>query len=251
MRKIILLMLVVFSPFSLAAGGAGAPLDHINNDLTDKASLQSGAKLYMNYCMACHSLGYARYNRAARDLDISEELFTEYLMFNDDKFGEHMTNALPKEEGKRWFGTTPPDLTLVARARGKDWVYTYLRGFYADETRPWGVNNSVFKDVGMPHVLLELQGLCAEKPHPVGDKKIDPLTGSFISSGGCQSYATEGSMSKVEYDQAMYDLVNFLDYMGEPNKLERYRLGWFVLGFLLILFVVSWLYTRELNKDIH
>ncbi len=252
MRKFLTsLVIILAAPFSIAAGGPSVPLDHIDNDLTDTASLQSGAKLYMNYCWSCHALGYARYNRVARDLNISEELFTEFLMFNEDKFGDHMSNSVPVDDAKRWFGTAPPDLTLVARLRGTDWLNTYLRGFYEDESRPWGVNNSVFKDVGMPHVLLELQGLCAEKPEPLGEAKYDPLTGSVITTGGCQSYSIEGSMSTAEYDEAIYDLVNFLDYMGEPTKLDRIRLGWMVLGFLLILFIVSWLYTRELNKDIH
>lgn len=252
MKKLIVSFLIALAPVTvLAAGGGNVHLDHADVDVSDKASMQRGAKYFMNYCMGCHSLEHGRYNRVARDLGIPEDLFTENLIFTDAKFGDLMENAIPAKTAKQWFGATPPDLTLLVRLKGgPDWLYTYLRGFYQDESRPWGVNNSVFKDVGMPHVMMELGGLCAEKPEPA-ETRIDPLTGEQIGAGGCSSYAVEGSMTPEEFDQASLDLVNFLTYMGEPNQLARMRLGWMVLAFLVILYAVSFLYTRELKKDIH
>lgn len=244
MKKLLVsCLLVSMSIFGVASGGI--VLDVIEVDASDKASLRSGAELYMDYCMSCHSLEYARYNRVARDLDISEGDFTENLMHLDANFGDLMDNAVPAKQAKAWFGTTPPDLTLVAKLRGSNWLYSYLRGFYADESRPWGVNNVVFEDVGMPHVMLELQGLCAVEP------VIGAGHGDESASAGCSDYLVEGSLSSEEYDAEVHDLVNFLAYMADPGKLNRESLGWMVFIFLGIFFVVSYLYTRELHKDIH
>ena len=251
MKKLFLSLILSMSPLVALAAGAEVELDHIQTDISDKASLQRGVQTYMNYCMACHSLEYARYNRVATDLDIPEEIFMENLVFTDAAFGSLMENAMSYDDGADWFGAAPPDLTLVARVRSPDWLYTYLRGFYQDDSRPLGVNNTVFANVGMPHVLMELQGLCAEAPHAVSERRFDPLTGNLITEGGCEKYAVEGSLTKAEYDETIYDLVNFLEYVGEPYADERKRIGWMVFAFLAVFLVIGQLLYRELWKDIH
>jgi ubiquinol-cytochrome c reductase cytochrome b subunit len=232
--------------------------DEIEVNAKDKPSLQRGAKTYMNYCMGCHSLQYSRYNRVAQDLGIREDLLQTNLMFDaDGKVGSLMTNAMDKPTAKVWFGATPPDLTLVSRARQPEWLYTYLRTFYRDDSRPYGVNNKVFKDVGMPHVLLEMQGMqeCAMgsvKAHNGGVKR-DPLTGEDILEDPCGQFTipTAGIMTSQEYDDAMYDLVNFLAYTAEPMILDRHRIGLFTLLFVALFTVFAWLLNREYWKDVH
>ncbi len=246
--------------------------DHIDVDANNKASLQSGAKTYMNYCMGCHSLQYARYERTATDIGIPVELFEANLKFDGmsgeidgaAKIGDLMVNAMPESMAKKWFGAAPPDLTLVARARGTNWLYTYLRNFYTDDSRPYGVNNKVFKDVGMPHVLLELQGLTSCAPGPVyaanGGIKSDVLTGEEVLYGedgkalnpcGRLEVVKEGKMTTEQYDEAMYDLVNFLAYVAEPMAEDRKRLGIYVLLFITLFFVFAYLLNREYWKDVH
>ena len=251
MKKLFLSLVVALTPLAAWSAGGEVELDHISTDISNKASLQRGSQLFMNYCMGCHSLEHARYNRVAADLDIPEDILMENLVFTGDSFGSLMENAMSEEDGKTWFGAAPPDLTLVARVRGPDWLYTYLRGFYKDDSRPMGVNNVAFNNVGMPHVLMELQGLCGEPPHPVSDKRFDPLTGQTITEGGCEHYEVEGSMSQSEYDDAIYDLVNFMEYMGEPFKQDRERIGWMVFAFLAVFLVIAQLLYRELWKDLH
>ncbi|MCZ6830409.1 MAG: ubiquinol-cytochrome c reductase [Gammaproteobacteria bacterium] len=254
-----LILLLCILPLKAAgSGGPGVHLDPMQPNLHDKASLQRGARLYMNYCFGCHSLQYSRYERVANDLAIPIELMQANLMFDtDQKVGALMDNAMDKDMAKKWFGATPPDLTLVARARGTDWLYTYLRTFYADPSRPYGVNNKAFPDVGMPHVLLELQGLqeCAMGPVAAANDGIrrDPLTGKDILEGPCSRFtiAEPGELSPAEYDAAMYDLVNFLAYTGEPAAVERERLGVYVLLFIALFFVFTWLLNREYWKDVH
>lgn len=260
MKHIIALMSVLLSGFAFAAGGSSVPLDEHLTDLEDTASLQRGAKYYMNYCMGCHSLEHGRYNRVAKDLNIPEALMQEHLNFGGKKFGALMTNAMRAEDSKVWFGATPPDLTLVNRVKGGggDWLYTYLRAFYEDESRPWGVNNLLFKDVGMPHVLAGLQGVqklgCA--PVSVG---YDSLTGTDIMKDSCELeepvevlyLAEEGELTPQEYDALVYDLVNFMVYMAEPIALERQRLGVWVLIFLALLLIPVYLLNKEYWKDIH
>lgn len=237
--------------FGMAAGGSDVHLEHMSPDMSDTVSLQNGLRTYMDYCAGCHSLGYARYNRVARDLEIPEDIFMENIVFSEDaKFGDLMEFAMTEKDGKTWFGSAPPDLTMVTRVRGVDWVYSYLLGFYKDDTRPYGVNNSVFKDVGMPHVLMELQGLCSSAPHAVEEAGIDPLTGDSIHSDACSSYAVEGELSTHDYENVVYNLVNFLNYMGEPYQMDRKRIGLYVFAFLAVFFFVSLLLQRELYKDI-
>ena len=233
MKKLFALIAAMVPALAIAAGGSNIHLDEHKTDLYDKASLQRGAQVYMNYCMGCHSLEHSRYNRVAKDLDIPEELMMENLVFPDTKIGSLMTNAMRPEDGKVWFGATPPDLTLVARVRRPDWLYTYLRSFYEDPSRPWGVNNAVFKDVGMPHVLQNLQGT------------------RTLDENGNLTPAVGGSMTEADYDAFVRDLTNFLEYGSEPNKLERKSLGYWVIGFLLVFFVLSYFLKKEYWKDVH
>jgi ubiquinol-cytochrome c reductase cytochrome c1 subunit len=246
MKNIIIALLITLMPALGVAAGGGVHLDKADVDLTNQASLQNGAKLFVNYCLSCHSAAYMRYNRMAKDLGLSEEQVQNNLMFAADKVGETMTIAMPANDAKKWFGTKIPDLTVVARARGEDWLYTYLRTFYLDASRPWGVNNATFKDVGMPHVLWELEGLKQPvyeiyKDHDGNDAKR--IVGYEI--------VQPGKMSATEYDNAVRDLVNFMVYMGEPAKLSRYNIGVWVLLFLALLFVVSYAMKKEFWKDVH
>jgi ubiquinol-cytochrome c reductase cytochrome c1 subunit len=239
--KKLLIALVALLPSLVLASGGGNTL-HAPIDPTDQASLQNGAKLFMNYCFGCHDTRYQRYNRVAKDLGIPKDLMIDNLIFTGAKFGELMYNSVEDAQGAKWFGGTPPDLTLVARSRGTDWVYTYLKSFYVDPERPFGVNNTLFKDVGMPHVLQDLQGV----PTLVEEKDKD---GHVVS----QKFTTDGSgeMSNDEFDIAVRDITNFLAYAGEPSKLERQSQGKWVLGFLFIFFILSYLLKKEYWRDVH
>ena len=216
MKKLIIAFLMAFSSAAMAAGG-NVKLDSANIDLADQASLQRGAKLYVNYCIGCHSLQFQRYQRMADDIGLTHDEVKENMMFAGGKIGDHMTSALDKEAAANWFGTAPPDLSVISRSRGVDWIYTYLRSFVPDEKRPFGVNNTVFKDVGMPHVMQNVQD----------------------------------SMSEEEFDGAMRDLTNFLSYVGEPIQLERKRLGVYVIAFLVFFTVLAYLMKKEYWKDVH
>lgn len=251
MRKLIFgLVFAVLPALGLAAGGA-VPLDHIETDHTNKESLQRGVALFTNYCMGCHSMEYARYKRVADDLDIPAELYEENLIFTGAKIGELMKNSMSKDMAADWFGAPPPDLTLETRLRGESWVYSYLRGFYKDDSRPLGVNNVVFDNVGMPHVMVDLQGLCAVKPNVGVEASVEPLSGNINNGELCSQYESEGSMTEAEFSQAMYDLTNFMSYMADPVRVERERLGIFVLIFVAIFFVFAYLLNREYWKDVH
>lgn len=250
MNRWILLFGLLFSFTASAASGSGcgnwdAPCDHAEIDLSDQASLQNGAKLFMNYCFGCHSTQYQRYNRVARDLGIPDELMVENLIFTGAKVGDLMKNSMSQQDAAQWFGAPPPDLTLVARVRGSDWLYTYLRAFYADTSRPFGVNNAVFKSVGMPHVLEELQGI----PTAITETKMVEGEAQQVIVG----FETDGSgeFSEEEYDEAVLDLVNFLTYSAEPVALKRQGLGKWVLGFIVILLVLTYLLKKEYWRDVH
>ena len=245
MNRRLVTLLFLLLPALAGATGGGGHLDKANIDLTSKHSLQKGAKLFVNYCLSCHAAAYQRYNRMASDLGLTEQQVIDNLMFASEKIGEPMTVAMSRQDGKNWFGAPPPDLTLVSRSRGPDWLYTYLRTFYLDESRPFGVNNLVFPSVGMPHVLWELQGW--QKPvyktveHEGKERQvIDHL-----------ELVEPGTMTPAEYDKAITDLVNFMTYMGEPVKLERQALGIKVLLFLLVLLVITYLLKKEYWKDVH
>ncbi|KGY08672.1 cytochrome c1 [Vibrio sp. MarTm2] len=245
MKKWIVILFAMLPSLAMAAG-ANVPLDKANNDLSDQASLQNGAKLFMNYCFGCHSAQYQRYERVARDIGIPVELLKDNLIFDPEaKVGDLMVNSIPQDSAAKWFGAPPPDLTLVARVRGTDWLYTYLRSFYADPSRPFGVNNVVFPSVGMPHVLEELQGIPTPvyETHVVDGEEVTKVVG--IESDGT------GELNDEEYDNAVRDLVNFLEYSGDPVKLERHALGWWVMGFLVIFTIVVVLLKKEYWRDVH
>ncbi len=252
MKKLLIACLLGLASFgAVAAGGPLPPMDKVKVDITDQESMQKGLALFMNYCFGCHALGYARYERTADDLGIPHDIFEENLLAGDAKIGELMKIAMPTDKAKVWFGNPPPDLTLSARLRGPDWLYNYLRGFYADPSRPYGVNNVVFKDVGMPHVLAGLQGVCAQPPELGVKPEVDPLSGKIIKESGCAEFATEGTMTPDQYDDAIRDLVNFLEYVGEPSRLESENLGVKVLIFLAFLFVFVYFLNKEYWRGIH
>jgi ubiquinol-cytochrome c reductase cytochrome c1 subunit len=247
MKKYLLSVLLLVVPTLVTAGGGGGVhLDKAKIDPTNKESLQRGAKTFVNYCLGCHSAKYQRYNRLGRDLGISDEDIIDNLMFTGEKTGDLMDIAMTKEMGKRWFGAPPPDLTLVARVRGTDWLYTYLRTFYLDASRPFGVNNVVFSNVGMPNVLWELQGW----QKPVYKTVVDGEGHEHQVLDGVE-LEEAGSQTPAEFDRTVRDLVNFLAYMGEPIKLERQSLGVKVMLFLLVLFIFAYLLKKEYWKDIH
>lgn len=284
MKKLIALLIVSLVPGLALAASGNVHLDKANIDLENKASLQRGAKFYANYCMGCHATGFHRYNRMAKDLGMPEAMVQKNLIFTADfsknpqgeptKIGSLMTNAMPKDKAKAWFGTPPPDLTLVARVRGTDWLYTYLRSFYLDGSRPFGVNNTVFKNVGMPHVLWELQGW--QEPvfkyevmhdgHAVADFESKAEAEHYVSEHGGDAekaalkvhetlaglkLVKQGTQTPEEYERTVRDLVNYLAYMGEPVQLERKALGVWVLLFLVILFVLAYYLKKEYWKDVH
>ncbi|MDS4030529.1 MAG: cytochrome c1 [Candidatus Contendobacter sp.] len=247
MKKIIVALVFMALPgLTVASGGEGFPLEKAPIDLHNKASLQKGAKLFVNYCMGCHSLEHQRYNRMARDIGLTDEQVKANLIFTGAKIGDTMKNAMPKAEAKQWFGVVPPDLTLIARARGVDYLYTYLLTFYQDATRPFGVNNAAFPNAGMPHVLWQLQGM--QKPVYAVHKDAAGHETKVLKEF---ELVQPGSMSPPEFKQAMVDLVNFLAYVGEPIQLERQRIGIWVLLFLGLLCVVFYLLKKEYWKDVH
>lgn len=247
MKKLILASLLLFAPFAVhAAGGHGVELEDAKIDLTDQASLQNGAKYFVNYCMGCHSLKYMRYNRMAEDLGIDEVDLRRNLILTDAKPGDLMENAMRPEDGEKWFGTAVPDLTLVTRWRSPDWLYSYLKSFYEDPSRPYGVNNLVFPDVGMPHVLSGLQG--TQKPK---FEEHETETGEVEKRVVDVTPAEGGSMAPEEYDAMVRDLTAFLTYAGEPVQVERQRLGIYVLLFLGVFFILAYALKKEYWKDVH
>lgn len=232
------------SSAAFAAGGGALPYK-ADIDQTDKASLQRGAKLFMNYCLGCHQMQFQRYERTFNDLGIPVEAGLEHLVFTKDtKVGDHIKNSMAKDDAAKWFGAAPPDLTLEARLRGPDWIYSYLKSFYVDPTRPFGVNNTVFKDVGMPHVLQELQGI----PHKVYETKLIDGEEQQVFVG----IETDGSgeLSEDEYDRAVLDITNFMVYIGEPMILERESIGRWALLWCVIFFVFAVLLKKEYWRDI-
>jgi len=235
-RSILFFCLLTLAGTAAAAGDG--PLYHMEVDLDDKSSLQNGARLFVNYCMGCHSAQYMRYNRLGRDLGIPESVLEKNLMLGTDKPGSTMEIAMPAGKAEEWFGVTPPDLTLTARARGADWLYSYLLTFYRDPDSVTGFNNLQFEGVAMPHVLWDLQGI----KRPVYDEHghITDL-----------ETAVKGSMDDAEYRNAVRDLVNFMVYIAEPVKLQRFTLGTWVIIYLLILLVVVYLLKKEFWRDIH
>ena len=239
MKKFLIALLL--APVLAFASGGNVHLDKWPGSVGDKASLQNGAKLFVNYCLNCHGASFMRYKNLL-DLGLTEEQVKENLMFTTDKIGGLMSVAARADEQKQWFGATPPDLTIVARARGEagapgagaDWLYTYLRSFYRDDKRPTGWNNVVFENVGMPHILWQLQGQ-QELNHETHKLEL----------------VVPGQLSPADYDKAVSDLVGFMVWMGEPQQEFRKKLGLGVLAFLGLLFVVAYALKKEYWKDIH
>lgn len=230
-------------------------------DLENMPSLQNGMRLYVNYCLGCHSLQFQRYERTVDYMGIPHDVALEKLVFSGQKIGDLMTNAMDPEKAKGWFGAAPPDLTMVAKVRSPEWIYNYLLTFYQDDERPLGANNKVFPNVGMPNVLMELQGVqreaCIQVPKIAenGGEMRDPLVpGKAITEEKCGQLVLDegtGLYTAEEFDAAIYDLTNFLYYVGEPTRLERHRIGVYVILFLIILACFTYLLNREYWKDVH
>lgn len=292
MKKLLITISALIS-FSLTAAEAG--LTFPNDDLPTMngeqlvISQQRGMQVYMNNCMGCHGLSFQRYKRTSADLKIPEDIMMENLIFSDSKIGDLMTNNMSAKSAANWFGAAPPDLSLIARSRGTKWLYNYMRGFYQDDSRPYGVNNGVFKDVGMPHVLEDIQGLqvksetvkglendiaYAQADAAVAKKAIDDGGDTsrakkqlreaekiihdaedklveLSASGEYFVLAKNGQLTVEEFDHEMADLVYFLDYIGEPIKQERKRLGVWVLLFILGFGIIAYFLKKEYWKDIH
>jgi ubiquinol-cytochrome c reductase cytochrome c1 subunit len=247
MKKVIAALLFAALPALAFANTGGPALDSAKVNLSDKESLQRGAKLFVNYCLSCHSAQYMRYNRVGQDLGMTDEEVKANLILNGAKVGDTMKVAMTPADAKAAFGVVPPDLSVIARSRGADYLYTYLRSFYADPKRPFGVNNTVFPDVGMPHVLAELQGV-----QTAVYKTEKDAEGKEVHEFEKFELTTPGSQTAEQYDATVTDLVNYLVYMGEPAQLQRTRIGWWVLGFLgLVLLPVSYLLKKEYWKDVH
>ena len=247
------------APFAVMASEEHVKLDHMPADVNpnDPASLQRGAQVYVNYCLGCHSASYMRYNRLM-DLGLTEQQIRDNLIFTGAKVGELMAIGMTPKDAKESFGAPPPDLSVIARSRssgagsGADWLYTYLRSFYRDTSRPTGWNNTVFPNVGMPHMLYQLQGEQVLKTEVLlqprgGGKKEDALKIEV------QKLVLEkpGTMTPAEYDRLVADLVNFLSYVAEPAKHYRQQLGYYVLMFLAVLFVFAYVLKKEFWKDVH
>lgn len=233
-----------------ATASEGVKLDGFAPDVQDVASLQRGARNYVNYCLGCHGLSLMRYN-ALQQIGLTDDQIRDNLMFTAQKVGEPIATAMTRAEGKAWFGAAPPDLSVIARSRGPSWLYTYLRGFYRDPTTQTGWNNTVFPNVGMPHVMWTLQGERTMKLEPVmrdGKPVMDhgaPLTEARFEM------VRPGSQSAIEYDRTVADLVNFLTWVGEPVQVRRKQLGYYVLIGLGVLMFASWLLYKEFWKDVH
>jgi len=242
---------IVVLPTSVSASSGGVELKSADIDVHNQPSLQRGAKYFVNYCQGCHSLKFSRYNRVAADIGLTNAQVEDNLIFTRDengdptKVGDLMINALDQKGASKWFGAPPPDLSLVGRSRSADWIYTYLNSFYADPSRPMGVNNVVFPNVGMPHVLADLQGLAtlheAEKDEH----------GDAHHAAPTLSIETAGSLSQSEYEAVTRDITNFLVYVSEPAQLHRKGYGVWVLLFLGIFFIFAYLLKKEYWKDVH
>lgn len=235
MKKLLLAMLL--TPFLalpiLASASESVSLDKAPIDVTDHESLQRGARTFVNYCLNCHSANYMRYNRLL-EIGLTEKQIKENLLLAGEKIGDQMKVAINKKDAMKWFGAAPPDLSVEVRARGADWVYTYMRGFYRDRTRATGWNNTVFDKVGMPHVLYELQG----------EQELNHETHAL-------KLVKPGKLSVEEYDALVGDLTNFMAYMAEPAKQQRNQLGWLVLLFLSGLLVLTYKLKKAYWKEIH
>jgi ubiquinol-cytochrome c reductase cytochrome c1 subunit len=240
MNKVLATLLLGFS-VATAASATEVAREHVAVDVFDFASVQRGAGYFANYCLGCHSLRQVRYSRIASDLNLSEATMRQEFMFGDVKFHSYMRTAMTPADAEAAFGVVPPDLSLVVRAKGADWVYSYLKGFYADPERPFGVNNVVVPNVAMPNVLWSLQGT----QEAVFRQQTD---GTEVPAG--VRLVQSGRQSPQEFDRTLTDLTNFLAYVSEPARLERLPLGKYVIAFLIILAIVLYKLKKEYWKDI-
>lgn len=272
MKKLIAVLMLALAPAAaLAAGGPAVKLEQANVSLKNEAAIQRGAKYFVNYCMGCHAAQYVRY-KLFTEVGLTEDEIKENLMFGGGKVGDLMKIAMTDEDAGRWFGAPAPDLSLTARIKpgGADWIYTYLKSFYVDPTRPMGVNNTVFPNVGMPHVLWDLQGvqtpvyryevheggrttasfdneaeaIALIDSKPAGEARLERVVERL-------ELTTPGSLTPEEYDQVAYDLATFMAYISEPMKLERQRIGIWVLLFLAVFTVLAYFMKKEWWKDVH
>lgn len=243
---LLLAALLLAVPGVAAAAGPAVQLQSSGADVANQASLQRGATLYMNYCLGCHSLQYVRYNALAAGLGLTDDQVAENLRFTGSSPHDQIRIAMPASDAAGWFGLAPPDLSLAARSRGADWIYTFLKSFYADPaSRTTGANNKVLEGTAMPHVLWELQGIqeAVYRQEIGADGVAHEVFEGF-------ELATPGQLTPAEFDQAARDITAFLSWASEPMQLERQRLGIKVLLFLLILLVFSYLFYKELWKDV-
>ena len=226
---------------AIALAGEGS-FPSAGNDVRNLASLQRGARNFMNYCSGCHSAKFVRYNRVAADLNIPEAELKKNLMFTSDKPFETIRSAIATEDARKWFGNAPPDLSLMSRARGTDYIYAYLRSFYRDPTRPAGVNNTVLPGTAMPHVLADLQGV-----------QTAVFSGGEAGKGEFEKFelTDRGTLEPEKYDDFVRDTVNFLQYIGEPIETKRKDLGVWVTLFLLLFTAFAYLLNKEYWKDVH
>jgi ubiquinol-cytochrome c reductase cytochrome c1 subunit len=245
---------LLVSPAAMASEG-GVRLDTAPINQTDVIGLQRGARTFVNYCLNCHSASLMRWNRLA-DLGLNDSQIEDNLIFTGAKVGDLMNVALAKKDARKWFGVAPPDLSVIARARGADWLYSYLRGFYRDPARPTGWNNTVFENVGMPNPLWQLQGQRVRVEQPAkgeaGKVGKEGKEGEGGATGAVKyEMAVPGSLTPLQYDETVGDLVNFLVYMGEPAATSRKQIGIFVLLYLLAMWPLAYMLKREFWKDVH
>jgi len=240
MRK--LLLIALFAPLAAFASEGGYPLDPSPHNPRDLVSVQNGARTFVNYCLGCHGAQYVRY-QGLTAIGLSEAQIRDNLMFTAEKIGEPMRGTMSLKEAKQWFGVAPPDLSVIARSRGADWLYTYLRTFYRDPNAATGWNNAVFPNVGMPHALWALQG---ERRLEVEAPKEGHGHVAYKWSEG-----SRGTQSATEYDATVRDLVNFLVYVGEPHASSRRAIGVITLFFLGVVFIFAYLLKKEYWKDVH
>ncbi|NKB75689.1 MAG: cytochrome c1 [Gammaproteobacteria bacterium] len=244
--KIVTLLLILLPAVGFASSASKMEMDHIEVALNNKASLQNGAKLFVNYCLSCHSAQYMRYNRMASDLGIPEDVVRENMVFTDSKIGDLMTTTMNAKDATKWFGVAPPDLSLIGRLRDPEWLYNYLRSFYLDENSPSGWNNVVFENVAMPHALYELQG-----QRKAIFKTVTEADGLEVEKLDRFELVKPGKMTLEEYDDAMKDLTNFLVYLGEPAKMVRGKYGVWVIIFLLMFGALAYALKKEYWRDVH
>lgn len=243
MRRLTLILLICCLPALAFAEGPTLPFDYAGGT-SDTASLQRGAKLFMNYCSGCHSLKYVRYSRISKDLHIPENVMQKNLMFTRAKFPERIPVSMPKTEAAKWFGQAPPDLSLVARHRGGDWIYNFLLSFYLDDASSTGVNNLVFPKTAMPDIVAPLQGYQKLAAHESDKASHEQPASPFVQ-------VSKGRMTTEQFHQAATDITSFLVYVGEPAKLIRYNMGLKVILFLIVFTLLAWLLKHEFWRDVH